>query len=258
MSAIVQIISENTQFEKRAKEIAGLLELDYPGQHGNAGLQLIVAEKGLSLGRIGSQQKSIAVDFASGKMTYRRAHGRLRSESIARAVGWKHNYFPHVVDATAGMGKDSFILAALGCDVTMLERSKVMALLLDDGLSRAALIEDLQPIVSLMKVVQVDAFEWLNGRQLPPDTVIYLDPMFPSSHSSALPSGEMQILQALLGKDEEVDRLFQRAKNAGPRRIVMKRPARAAQFAVKPDFSVKGKASRFDVFLNAMTGSLPG
>ena len=249
MSNIVKIIAENTQFETRAKEISRILKLDYPGLDTNAGLQLIISERGLSLGRIGSQQKSIAVDFASGKMTYRRAHGRLRSESIARAVGWKHNYFPTVVDATAGMGKDSFILAAMGCDVTMLERSNVMVMLLEDGLSRAAMIEDLEPIVSRMKVVEVDARDWLDGRQLPADTVICIDPMFPSSQSSALPSGEMQILQEFLGKDEEVDLLFQSAKNAGPGRIVMKRPARAGQFTVKPDFTVKGKASRFDVFL---------
>ncbi len=235
----------------RAAEIACQLQLDYPAELGEGNLQLVVSESGLAIGRIGAREKPIAVDFASGKLAYRRAHTSRRSESIARAVGIKPNHFPPIVDATAGMGKDSFVLATLGCQVTMLERSRVIAMLLEDGLKRASQRDELREIVNRMTLLHVDACDWLQSAQLVRGTVIYLDPMFPSSSSSALPAIEMQVLQELLGKDEDIERLFQVAWSSGAGRIVMKRPRRAEPFARKPDFSVAGKSSRFDVFINS-------
>lgn len=78
----------------------------------------------------------IFVDFVNGALAYRRKFGGGRGEAVARAVGIKGDYLPDVVDATAGLGRDAFVLAAVGCHVRMVERHPVVAALLDDGLAR--------------------------------------------------------------------------------------------------------------------------
>ncbi|WP_457998882.1 class I SAM-dependent methyltransferase, partial [Klebsiella michiganensis] len=67
---------------------------------------------------------------------HRRKFGGGRGEAVAKAVGIKGDYLPDVVDATAGLGRDAFVLASVGCRVRMLERNPVVAALLDDGLAR--------------------------------------------------------------------------------------------------------------------------
>jgi hypothetical protein len=69
-------------------------------------------------------------------MAHRRKFGGGRGEAVAKAVGIKGSYLPDVVDATAGLGRDAFVLASVGCRVRMLERNPVVAALLDDGLTR--------------------------------------------------------------------------------------------------------------------------
>ena len=78
----------------------------------------------------------IFVDFVGGAMAHRRKFGGGRGEAVAKAVGIKGDYLPDVVDATAGLGRDAFVLASVGCRVRMLERNPVVAALLDDGLAR--------------------------------------------------------------------------------------------------------------------------
>jgi len=78
----------------------------------------------------------IFVDFVGGAMAHRRKFGGGRGEAVAKAVGIKSGYLPDVVDATAGLGRDAFVLASVGCRVRMLERHPVVAALLNDGLLR--------------------------------------------------------------------------------------------------------------------------
>ena len=56
---------------------------------------------------------------------------------IAKAVGIAQGVRPQVLDATAGLGKDAFVLASLGCQMTLIERQPLIAALLEDGLARA-------------------------------------------------------------------------------------------------------------------------
>jgi len=79
----------------------------------------------------------VYVDFVRGRVDYRRRYGGGIKQPLAKAIGLKQAFRPTVVDATAGLGRDAFVLASLGCRVHMLERSKVVAALLYDGLQRA-------------------------------------------------------------------------------------------------------------------------
>ena len=56
---------------------------------------------------------------------------------LAKAVGLKKGACPDVIDCTAGLGRDAFVLASLGCRVVMLERVTVVHALLNDGLAQA-------------------------------------------------------------------------------------------------------------------------
>ena len=88
------------------------------------------------------------MDFVEGAVAHRRKFGGGRGQSIAKAVGLKSGAMPTVVDATAGLGRDAFVLASLGCKVTLIERSPVVAALLQDGLARAAQDPEIGPWVS--------------------------------------------------------------------------------------------------------------
>src|SRR5690606_5526316 len=105
-----------------------------------------------------------------------------------------HDHYK-ILDATAGWGRDSFILASLGFEVTMIERSPIVAVLLKDALKRAANNE----ACKRMHLIQDDAVHYLQplAEKNRPD-VIYLDPMFPARKKSALVKKEMALLQTLL------------------------------------------------------------
>ena len=156
---------------------------------------------------------------------------------------------PQVVDATAGLGRDAFVLADLGCEVVLLERSAVIYALLEDGLRRAALSDDawLAGNVARMHLHQAEATQWLAGHTV---DVVYLDPMFPQRRKSARVKKEMWVFRALLGHDDDGSTLLQPALDAATYRVVVKRPLRAPPLADKtPGFSISGKAVRFDVYV---------
>jgi 16S rRNA (guanine1516-N2)-methyltransferase len=194
------------------------------------------------------------IDFTSGSMRYRVKHASLKKELLAKALGVKPRDNPVIIDATAGLGRDSFILASLGFKVTMLERSPVLFNLLTDALKRAAQDPVMAPVIARLTLVQADAISWLSSptfKQAYHPDVIYLDPMFPERQKSASSKKEMVFLQELLGTDKDTEELFKAAFACGTPRIVVKRPRLAESIAswIKPNFSLEGKSSRFDVYI---------
>lgn len=192
----------------------------------------------------------LCVDFLSGKATYRREHGGGQQQTIAKAVGKKKDKPRAVLDATAGLGRDAFVLASLGCRLTLLERHQVVAALLEDGLKRAyqdtfigSWMQErmcLYPHASLQQLI--DQGVWFD--------VIYLDPMYPHRKKNALVKKEMQLLQALVGADHDSDRLLQPALACARERVVVKRPIDAPYLdSCAPTFSMPMKNNRFDVYL---------
>jgi 16S rRNA (guanine1516-N2)-methyltransferase len=187
------------------------------------------------------------VDFVAGALGYRRRCGGGRGEPIARAAGLRGGRTPSVVDATAGLGRDAFVLAALGCPLTLVERSPVVAALLEDGLRRGAAAPDVAPVVARMRLVHGDATALLPGLRA---DVVYLDPMYPHRDSSALVKKEMRLFQALLGPDADSERLLPAALAAARARVVVKRPAAAPPLAgERPAHEIRTKNHRFDVYL---------
>lgn len=216
---------------------------------------LLVDEEGLALQALDKPLPGpVRVDFVSGTLRWRLAHGGGRGEMVAKACGLKKDFIPRVLDCTAGLGRDGLILASLGCEVALCERSPLIAALLEDGLARAAQSAELTPIVTRMHLQQGDALSVLTGlagaapEQRP--EVVYLDPMFPHREKSALVKKDMRVFRTVVGEDLDADALLEPALAVARKRVVVKRPARAPYLAGrKPSLELSGQSSRFDIYL---------
>lgn len=193
---------------------------------------------------------AISINFLSGSLDYRRKYGGGKRQMIAKAVGLKQGVYPSIVDATAGFGQDAFILASLGSHVHMIERSPIVAFLLEDGLARAKIDEDIGDWVSERLSFEFkNSYDVLTELPFPPD-VIYLDPMYPEKKKPALVKKEMRILKILVGEDQDAEKLFQKALKTAKQRVVIKRPAHADWVdGQKPTMSFETKGTRFDLYL---------
>lgn len=210
-------------------------------------LYLKVSRDGLSLMRDGMELRP---DFA--EMLPRIKQGALQREMLVKAARVKGVEAPRAVDATAGLGEDSLLLAAAGFTVTLCEADPVIAALLEDALARASAHEVLGPIVERMHLVAGDSRITLEragastGAQ--PD-VVYLDPMFPGRTKSAAVKKKFQLIHGLERPTEPLDEesLLQAALAAHPRKVVIKRPVKGPYLAgVKPSHAIAGKAVRYD------------
>ncbi len=193
----------------------------------------------------------IYVDFVEGANAHRRKFGGGRGQLLPKAAGLKGDYFPDIIDATAGLGRDAFVLASLGCHVRMLERSPIAYALLRDGLARARADADTAEIADRLSLYRTEATSWLDG--LPeterPD-VIVVDPMFPDRGKAALAKKEMQAFQLLIGDDLDAPALLQSALARAKRRVIVKRPRLAELIdGPKPATQIMGQSTRFDVYV---------
>ncbi|MGI9274426.1 MAG: class I SAM-dependent methyltransferase [Endozoicomonas sp.] len=204
----------------------------------------------LALRRVGSKEKPVTVDFVGGKAGHRRKFGGGKGQDIAKAIGLNKGVTPSVLDATAGLGRDAFVLASLGCNVTLLERSPVIAALLDDGIRRALSDSEVAEIASRMTLVNADSLKSMQAMAAENQSfdVVYLDPMFPHREKSALVKKEMRIFQDLLSGDPDADGLLEPAKHLAQYRVVVKRPRLAPDLAgQEPTYRLEGKACRYDI-----------
>ena len=211
---------------------------------------LVLTELRLELRKLDEPKLgAVYVDFVEGAVAHRRKFGGGRGQSIAKAVGLKSGAMPTVVDATAGLGRDAFVLASLGCKVTLIERSPVVAALLQDGLTRAGQDPEIGPWVrERMQLLQGPAVETLLTLTERPE-VIYLDPMFPHKQKSALVKKEMRVFQSLVGPDLDADGLLEPARQLATKRVVVKRPDYAPPLAdIATPNAVVTKGHRFDIY----------
>ena len=154
------------------------------------------------------------------------------------------------IDATAGFGEDSLLLAAAGFYVTMYEKDPVIADLLEDSLIRAAEIPELKEAAARMLLIKGDSIEGMRSMEEYPD-VILLDPMFPERRKSAAVRKKFQLIHQIEKPCDNEDELFEAAASACPKKLIVKRPSKGPFLAGRiPGHSLKGKAVRYDVYVN--------
>ncbi|KGQ70786.1 hypothetical protein OA57_05400 [Chelonobacter oris] len=230
------------------------------GLHHDAGapLALVQTDERLELRKPDEPKLgAVAVDFTSGAMAHRRKFGGGRGEAVAKAVGIKKAYMPSVIDATAGLGRDAFVLAAIGCQVRLIERNPVVFMLLQDGLQRAYHDPEIGDwLQQRLQLLPIDSLTALSAQTEAAD-VVYLDPMYPHKQKSALVKKEMRIFQYLVGADLDSDQLLAPARQLARKRVVVKRPDYAPFLAAeKPHFSQATKNHRFDVYMGLNPSSV--
>jgi 16S rRNA (guanine1516-N2)-methyltransferase len=276
---VIRITHSSPETAAQAMELAAQLSLplykagaddyDYLLEYSEAGLSLLPSsDKGYG---------SIRCDFAAGEHNHRRLHGGGNGQAIAKAVGVSGKFAPQVLDLTAGLGGDGFVLASLGCTVTLVERNAVVHSLLADGLRRGIEVGQCDPelarIMARLRLHQASSSDYLQSAcgglknvgglekvitgesesqpqadQWQPD-VVYIDPMFPLRKKSAKVKKEMQAFHEIVGSDSDADDLLARALAAAQYRVVVKRPAGAGFLAeTKPSYSLKGKSTRYDIY----------
>lgn len=221
---------------------AELSDLDFLLTYRDARLVLQCVREG--------QSGELCVDFSDAKLSYR-AKSSIRNQNIAKALGIKGAKSPSVLDATAGLGKDAFLMASLGCEVFMLERSALVHALLADGLNRVSYYgEETAAILRRMALQFGDLLEFEeSGKRF---DVVYLDPMFPERRKSAKVKKDMALLQQLLGYQTDGALLLDVARRLATKRVVVKRAKLSPHLdADEPDIEFKGSSSRYDVYLIA-------
>ena len=170
----------------------------------------------------------------------------LQSEFLVKASKIKGIEHPVIIDATAGMGEDSMILAAAGFEVYLFEYDPVIAALLKDALDRAMEIPELKEAAGRMHFTEGNSIDNMSKLEIAPDVVL-LDPMFPARQKSALVKRKIQLLQKLEKPCSDENELLQAALNVKPGRIVIKRPLKGPFLGgMKPSYSLTGKAIRYD------------
>ena len=191
----------------------------------------------------------LTVNFTGGAVGHRLKFGGGRGQALSRACGFSKGQTPSIADATAGLGRDSFLLASLGAEVTLIERSKHLHGLIEEGLARARNAgHPFKEIMGRMTLVYGDARDVLPS--LVPDVVL-VDPMHPPRGNSALVKIEMRQLRDIVGTDPDAFELMKVALFVAKKRVVLKWPLRADPMIDLQAYShpILGKSTRFDVFM---------
>ncbi len=253
IAVLAASVAEQSRAAILSRELAlPLLPLECPPEERQRYAQILqISEIGIQLCQTGPKAPGpVWVDFLSGAADHRRRFGGGAGQQIAKAVGIKPGIRPSIVDATAGLGQDGFVLATLGCQVTLIERNPVVGLLLEDGLRRACFDPECGTICDRIRLFRQDAIDWLAQQQgKSPAQVIYLDPMFPHSDKSALVKKEMRVFREVVGADDDAEKLLAAALATEPHRVVVKRPRKAPPIAgPQPSYVLAGKSGRFDIY----------
>jgi len=239
----------------KAKQLASSLNVPLllTFDRSNYDLALQLSNHGLQLvWYVDNKQLTLKISFTDGKNRHRLNYGGGKSQMLAKACGLNKT-LPTILDVTAGLGADAFVLASLGCTVTMCERNNLLVILLEDALERAKSNAETAVIVSKMRLINIEATTLLaNWRKFLAEKpqVIYLDPMFPVRSKTALVKKNMQVLQMLNAKfTSNDDLLLNLALDVAQNRVVVKRPKSALSLTkLKPSYSLFGKSSRFDIY----------
>lgn len=253
----IPVCAASPSLAEAAQALAAKVDGMYVRSKPQEGLALALDEDGLVL-----SNGALSLRGGFEHMKPRLQSGKLQRELVVRACKLKgFEGAQNVVDATAGLGEDSFLLAATGMEVQLFEANPVIAALLEDALRRAAADSVLAPIAARMHLTCGDSVDALSHMHLAacddasalPRTqadVVLLDPMFPGRKKSAAVKKKLQLIQQLEQPCSDEDALFDAALTAGPERIVVKRPAKGPYLAGRtPSYSLTGKAIRFDCYV---------
>jgi 16S rRNA (guanine1516-N2)-methyltransferase len=238
-------IANHTAYHKAA---ARELVLALDGFELDADLTLTIEDSGIALATdLHGQLTRFEYAFDESRLLQR---ARQKNQALLRACDNRKGTIKTIVDLTAGWARDSFILAAQGKGVTLIEHHPLVSHCLA-YLKAIAQDGDVGSILSRLDLRHGNSLDYLQQASEEQADCLYLDPMFPAHKSQARPGKELQILQ-LLTDNMDMQSLFEYALKSACQRVVVKRPLHAPPLDdQKPDIVYKEKTIRFDVYLGA-------
>ena len=249
INLLTGIYKADQTMARRLEKLAARLGLPILDKIPCRGSVLMVAGNGLSLmsKKDRGTPMQVRVDFTD-RDWQRRLHC-VRGEQLIKAMGRTAAKDTAIIDATGGLGRDGFLLAAAGYRVVMIEKNPVLAALVEDGLFRAADNDRIREICSRITFHFGDARLYMQQKK-PDVEIVYLDPMFPEQKKTAKVKKELQMIRYLAGGSDNMAGLFHTALETASRRVVVKRPQPGPWLAnLSPSYSVDGKTIRFDIYL---------
>ena len=198
-----------------------------------------------------SMDKKSILHFENNKLENSFIAGRFstrikqyQSETLLKkAVGWQSSVQKHILDATGGLGHDSFILALLGQKITLLEKNTGLCILIEEALNNLPNLSYFNDAKNNISVINNDSRAFLSSAEN--FDVIYVDPMF-NSKKKLKRTKQMQFLDNYL---EEYDDPSVEFYKSNFKRLVIKKELRAAP-SIKDcsAISFKGSSVRYDVY----------
>jgi len=205
---------------------------------------LELSQEGLRL--LDSQKRALAIDFVADHLNYQRRGLRGKNELLAKALGYSKGV-RRVLDLSAGMGIDAVFMTQLGFQVTSIERSKLLYVLLKEALQQAPELQ------TKLNFLCDDSYEYLqNSASSREVDAIFFDPMYPHKKKTALPKQEMVVFRELVGHDEDAARVLIEALKWPVSRVVVKRPLGAEELLPGVRHAFEGKVVRYDVYMRSV------
>lgn len=249
----ITLYSNSPECRDKVEQLAQRFLLPISDVRTDSKIQLVILETHITVAapNLGNP---IWIDFTQGKNAHRRQFGGGRGQALAKAIGLKKGATPTIIDATAGFGRDAYVLSTLGCQVTLIERNPILAILLEDAIRRAQADPETQYITQRMQIIHHSSTDYLT--ELSPGDypdVIYIDPMYPSRQKAALVKKDMQLLHQLIGPDTDSSELLVTARAIAQKRVVIKRPTSAPPIGQQqPNATVESKNTRYDIYIKGL------
>lgn len=154
--AVTSTDNEWTTVAQRSAHRFGLRYIEFVDEHGMDNIDFLIqcSSAGTAIVDKRSSNGPVSLDYTTGSLRHRQRFGGGTGQTLAKALGLKAKNPPnYVLDATAGYGKDAFVVAGLGCKVLMLERSPVLCCLLEQALNHASRDSEIKDISERMALV---------------------------------------------------------------------------------------------------------
>ena len=182
----------------------------------------------------------------NGKLGWRLKRADHES-NLKKALGKTKNSLK-IFDATAGLLFDSMIFLSLGHKVVAVEQSKIIYLLVEDAIKRS---KNEIPFLKNLNLINANSLDIYKSSQESFD-VVYLDPMYPKPKKNIKKSGDLNSLRSILEIENiliEEDSLIDNFMQADYKKLILKRPLKAKKLYSNINYQIKGKSTRFDIYL---------
>jgi 16S rRNA (guanine1516-N2)-methyltransferase len=236
---------QEAALKAKAENLAGLLQIPVNPKNPQAfSFCLELSLEGLRL--VDSQKRVLKIDFLKDHLNYQRKGTRGKNELLAKALGYSKGA-RKVLDLSTGLGIDAVFMTQLGFQVTSVERSKLLFVLLEEALQQAPEFQ------AKLHLINADSYEYLRS----PDSsrevdAIFFDPMYPHKKKTALPKQEMVVFRELVGDDEDATKVLEEALMWPVNRVVVKRPLGSEELLPGVRHAYEGKVVRYDVYMRSL------